>query len=298
MNSGERPVHIMHWAPQDWLSSPLRAQLALERNHVARLLYRELLDAVHAAGGQIRRSVIPGAVMLSAEEVDVGLVRLLESGRIVERGGFISNPRVRKDINRVVVDRKRDAERKRQEREEKDSKKTGANVRRSPPDKPGRPDVSGAPIPYPTHRPSSVPTDPTDQAVADGPGQAVGMPDDHARSVARYGGPGETEALRAEIVGLIDHLEAKTGRSRESLQTAASKTPDGRVIVNLAGCSSVRWLRVTRDRLLERKLAESAAADDRLTLSPKAQQRRETMIASVVGGLKGDGTWPPPGEKP
>jgi len=164
MNNGERPVHIMHWAPQDWLSSPLRAQLALERDHVARLLYRELLDAIHAAGGRIRRSEIPGAVMLSAEEVDLGLVRLLQSGRVVERGGFISNPRVRKEIDGVLGDRKRDAERKRLEREEKDAKRTGANVRRSPPDKPGCPDVSGAPssVAYVPSSPS--PNVPTDQA--------------------------------------------------------------------------------------------------------------------------------------
>ena len=97
MKAGIAPVHLMKWAVQDWNSSPLRAALIAERNHVARLVYLELLFKLHEEGGAIRREEVAGAVGVTQEEADAALARLIQSKRVREkRGGWLTNPRVSK----------------------------------------------------------------------------------------------------------------------------------------------------------------------------------------------------------
>lgn len=91
----------MRWAPQDWLSSSLRGQLAMEGDHLARMVYRELLDKLHECGGRIKREHVAGAVLVKPEEADRALDRLLQSGSIVEQDGLIWNPRVLEDLERA-----------------------------------------------------------------------------------------------------------------------------------------------------------------------------------------------------
>lgn len=111
MKAGEAPTHVMKFCVQDWLSSPLRGQLALERDHLARMVYLELLFKLHENGGSIARADVAGAIMVSEEEAGQALDRLITSGRLSERDGVISNPRVLSDLAREQQFRAEQAER-------------------------------------------------------------------------------------------------------------------------------------------------------------------------------------------
>jgi hypothetical protein len=89
------PVHFMRWAPADWLGSVLRGELALERDHVARLVYRELLDVLHQRGGYLPRAEVAGAVLVTAKQAERAVERLLRSRRLQQTDdGRLFNPRV------------------------------------------------------------------------------------------------------------------------------------------------------------------------------------------------------------
>lgn len=90
--------HFMSFAPQDWLSSPLRGELALERDHLTRMVYLELLLKLWEEGGAIRRSDVAGACAITKGEAEKAIVRLLESGRLYEVDGVLRNERVDKDL--------------------------------------------------------------------------------------------------------------------------------------------------------------------------------------------------------
>lgn len=107
MKSGERPAHVMWFCPQDWISSPLRMELVIERDHLSRLVYMELLSKLHESGGELARTEVAGACGVTAKESEKALSRLIRSGRLVERDGMISNPRVTADLQRNVEFRER-----------------------------------------------------------------------------------------------------------------------------------------------------------------------------------------------
>lgn len=88
----------MRFFPGDWLGSPLRSELILERAHSVRLAYLELLFVLHDKGGRLLRSDLSGAVGMVREEAESAIARLLESGRIVEVDGYLINPRVLSQI--------------------------------------------------------------------------------------------------------------------------------------------------------------------------------------------------------
>lgn len=93
------PVHFQRWAPQDWLSSPLRGELALERDHLTRAVYRDLLDVLHERGGYLPRSEVKGACLVTHEEAEHAIARLLASGRVAETDdGRLYNERVLADL--------------------------------------------------------------------------------------------------------------------------------------------------------------------------------------------------------
>lgn len=93
------PVHIMRWAPQDWLSSSLRGELALTSDHLSRAVYRDLLDVLHNRGGYIERSRVAGACLVQASEAEQALKVLLAAGAIEETDdGRIFNARVLADL--------------------------------------------------------------------------------------------------------------------------------------------------------------------------------------------------------
>jgi hypothetical protein len=101
VKGGQTPRHVMRFCPQDYHSSPLRGQLARERDHLTRMVYLELLTKLHEHGGTLARSEVDGAILITPEEADHAINRLLISGRIIEQNGVLSNPRVTLDLKRT-----------------------------------------------------------------------------------------------------------------------------------------------------------------------------------------------------
>lgn len=93
----------------------------------------------------------------------------------------------------------------------------------------------------------------------------------------------EAAALRREIVELLASEAEATGRGQDVLLAKASKAPGGQVIVNLASCGSVAWLRTTRDRLLEMRLSRSSNEPARPQPTPEPKVSAEAIEASREG---------------
>jgi hypothetical protein len=67
----------------------------MERDHLTRLVYRELLDVLHARGGYLHRDEVSGACLVSREEAEHAVARLLPTGRLKEtEDGRLFNPRI------------------------------------------------------------------------------------------------------------------------------------------------------------------------------------------------------------
>lgn len=88
------PLHRIPWYPHDWISSPLRLQLIAEGDHLARLGYFEILNALYEAGGRLRRDEAAGAMMLPSDESERVVERLIASKRITLKNGCLMNERV------------------------------------------------------------------------------------------------------------------------------------------------------------------------------------------------------------
>lgn len=233
-----RRRHFVAWAPADWLGSSLRGELALAGDHVARLLYRELLDVLYDRGGYVPRGEIPGACMIPRAEAEPALERLIASGRIVETPEGVTNPRVLATLGEAAAWRQQQAERGR----------VGAERRWRPHRDPMATD--GPPSPSPS--PSPTPTPSRARARADrsrsGKGEPTGPPVLAVAPVVLELDPGEKHRRLQQAVGIpiprgpkmlgileelgVDQVDAVADRIREHITTKGS-VPD---IVALANC--------------------------------------------------------------
>lgn len=93
------PQHRMPFYWADYLTSPLRGQLALAGDHLTRMAYLELLGKLWEQGGTIRRDEVAGALLVSDEDAERAVSKLVASGRIeCSEDGVLSNPRVTRDL--------------------------------------------------------------------------------------------------------------------------------------------------------------------------------------------------------
>jgi hypothetical protein len=58
------------------------------------MVYWELLFKLHENGGSFREDEVAGALLITKEEAGQAIDRLVTSGRIIERDGILTNPRV------------------------------------------------------------------------------------------------------------------------------------------------------------------------------------------------------------
>jgi hypothetical protein len=96
-------THIMRWAPQDWRTSKVRMRSAMTADPMLRLVYLELLFALHEAGGDLSADplVLADELALPAAEIERALVVLGVMGKVVTHQGRIANPRVSTDLGRL-----------------------------------------------------------------------------------------------------------------------------------------------------------------------------------------------------
>lgn len=103
----------------------------------------------------------------------------------------------------------------------------------------------------------------------------------------RYGPVGEAEELRREIKAALRTLAEGSGQPQDELLALHSNTGRG-ALVNVDGCASVPWLRVTRDRLKAALLLLQAGARAGPTgRSPTAGERTVAAVNDWVRAKQG-----------
>lgn len=105
---GERPVHILPWAAQDYRDSKVRARSMRTGDPMLRLVYLELLFAMQCQGGAVSADIdnLEDELALDPAEIERCLPILKKlggdgRGGVVEVDGMLSNRRVVDEIQRA-----------------------------------------------------------------------------------------------------------------------------------------------------------------------------------------------------
>lgn len=98
-------THRMLWYPQDWRTSRVRARSIRTNDPMLRLVYRELLDALYEAGGELPSDpeTLADELALPPQEIERCLPILAEIGKhgrggITVEDGRVRNARVSEDL--------------------------------------------------------------------------------------------------------------------------------------------------------------------------------------------------------
>lgn len=110
MKAGERPAHLIPWAPADYLTSRTRMRAIATQDHLLRLVYREVLDVLYAEGGSVPLHALPDLTALPAAEVDRCVAVCEQLGSLVVEGDEVRNPRVTRTLRELEEVRARRAE--------------------------------------------------------------------------------------------------------------------------------------------------------------------------------------------
>lgn len=104
---GDKPNHIMLWSPQDWQGSALRMELILERDHLTRLVYFEILGKLHEEGGYLPRAAVSGVCGIKPVEAERAVERLLKSplNLQITDDGMLFNLRILNDLGARAIKR-------------------------------------------------------------------------------------------------------------------------------------------------------------------------------------------------
>lgn len=111
-------MHFTQWAPADYLSSRVRGRSLSTKDPMLRLIYLELLNVLHAAGGAIPSDTgfLADAVGVSKDDVERVVPILLELGAFGRGGlfkddnGNLQNRRVSEELDAQEAFRREQAE--------------------------------------------------------------------------------------------------------------------------------------------------------------------------------------------
>ena len=111
-------THFLNWAPADYLSSRVRGRSLATNDPMLRLVYFELLNNLHAAGGALPNDsgFLADAVGTSKEEIELTLPILLELGSFGRGGifndanGELQNRRISEELEEKETFRREQAE--------------------------------------------------------------------------------------------------------------------------------------------------------------------------------------------
>lgn len=284
--NGQAPIHIQRWAPADFQNDSFVRSLLLRRDHRTLVFYRQFLDASFIEGGSLPAdpSLLSASCLMQKHDVRACLAICMKAGKIQQQGDRLFHARVAREVAEELAYRadqqargseggRRSAAKRALQQSVNQPLDQVVNARSSPP------------TPAPTPLPAPIASAST-SADADAFPAVIGGAEDDRVQIA---------FLRQEAGTLLRQIGEAGGGDGQAELMRASRTNNGRTITNLEACSSQSWMRVVVDRLTGRllELRDPGAT----TLSPKAQQRQDSMRASVLGGVKGDGTWKPGGKK-
>jgi uncharacterized protein YdaU (DUF1376 family) len=268
-----KPIHIMRFAPADYVED-VEVKIAIaERDFRALTFYHLFLFHSHIQAGSLPADSRQLAIVcgLSRADAERGLKRWLDSGKIVLENGRLFHKRVVREIAEERAYRAEQAALGKKgglasgavrreghpslshEGHPSDNSKGSLQMHRSPP--------SLTPPPLPAPSPAPAPGSPAGSVARPPEGQPASQAEtDRAREMARG--------------ALADAVRA-TGRDPQALLAACSRTPNGRTITSLDACGSPQWLTITAERLASEALAAEEARRDQ----PPRTAAEKTMAA-------------------
>ena len=146
MRGGKTPIHLMKFAPADYVNDPA-VRLALARgNLAASTFYPLFIFHSFLQGGALNsdRAVLAATLGMTSQQVARALKYWIAQGKIVESDGQLYQKRVRREVEKELAFREAEAERKRRERSDRP-----ADVRRTSVGRPSPQSEAPTPAPAP-----------------------------------------------------------------------------------------------------------------------------------------------------
>ncbi len=112
MPKGQVPIHIMRLAPADYVNDPFVRRLYQTRDLRTASFYPVFLFWSHMEGGDLPTdpSDLASLLLMRPRDIAAALKVCLAAGKIVEDGGRLYNPRVRREVAKELEFRKTQAE--------------------------------------------------------------------------------------------------------------------------------------------------------------------------------------------
>lgn len=104
MKGGKTPIHIMRWAPADFLADPFVMMLVADGRYEAYVFYRQFIDVSFLEGGKIRNDLrlLSALSGLSEEYAEAARDFCVEAGKLQVADGWIFHPRVVREVEREM----------------------------------------------------------------------------------------------------------------------------------------------------------------------------------------------------
>jgi hypothetical protein len=155
MKGGKTPIHIMRWAPADFVNDPFVRLLVAEEDFATFALYTLVLNWSHMEGGDLTSDprLLAATLGMRPRRVERALARCLDAGKLQVDDGRVFHKRVVREVAEELEYRELQSIRGRQGGRPKESggkagEKPVVSGRQSPP--------SPAPAPAPAPAPNAV----------------------------------------------------------------------------------------------------------------------------------------------
>lgn len=251
MKGGQKPIHIMRWAAADFVNDPVVKLALARRDYAAIVLYVLVLNWSHIEGGDVPADVEALAAVIGMPKAVVEralpfwLNPPIDKPKLFIEETCLYNGRVRREVHEELAFRdeqsKRGAEgaKRRWNGGRHSQRHQGAN---GGSDAPGYSPPSPTPVPAPT-------------------------PQRHDR--------GDVPSLQRDVDELIREVMALTGEKYDEVLWKASSVNNGPSMASVENCTSERWLRTTKGKLIGlRVAAQKPKAPEHPTETPEERARR------------------------
>lgn len=235
------PVHIMRWAPADYVNDPFVMLMMKRRAYRVLTFYSMFLFRSHMEGGSLPAplDLLSAAVSMPSEDVASAVATLIQHGKITEAEGRLYHKRVVREIAKELSYREN---------------QSGAGKKGGRPGKGTLSDTESPPSPSPSPSPAPSP-ERTDGRPVIPPG-VYDIPERRRTALADGNGRkrnplvADRDGLERESLALTREIAALTGSDPVEVMVTAARyegAPPGRQKCNPANMSDDRLLLTVSD---------------------------------------------------
>lgn len=104
MKGGQTPIHIMRWAPADYVNDPFVKLLVARRDFGTFAFYNLVLNWSHMEGGDLPENPeeLAAVIGMSVKDTARSLKVCMDAGKLIADGGRIYHKRVRREVYREL----------------------------------------------------------------------------------------------------------------------------------------------------------------------------------------------------